>query len=41
MRDLLREKAMPVSGVKAALVARLMMEEGPVREEEGREEAPR
>jgi len=39
LRDLLREKSMPVSGVKAALVARLM--EVPVMEEEGREEAQR
>jgi len=41
LRDQLREKSMPVSGVKAALVARLMMEGVPVMEEEGREEAPR
>jgi len=39
LKDRLREKAMPVSGVKAALVARLM--EAPVMEAEGRKDAPR
>eukprot|EP00624_Nannochloropsis_granulata_P005960 evm.model.NODE_42474_length_25988_cov_58.047985.2 len=39
LKEQLREKAMPVSGVKAALVARLM--EAPVMEAEGKEDAPR
>ena len=39
LKDRLREKAMPVSGVKAALVARLI--EAPEMETEGKGDAPR